>query len=411
MWVCVKGLMMLKNNSLHKKSILTERKNVFLIIVLSCSVFWFSLLFYKSVGGYLWDIVFHQLLSEFLFNYSLDEMRFFSHEVPIQAAYYPLYHLISKFFSLFFTEKQTRFYGPAIILAATNAISVLLYYKILITVCPTNRKGTNILYFITSVGAIIFNTARSPLTEWRFYKGQCGANPLHNPTMIFSRPFAILVIYFLLLYLCEKNKKNNNFRIRVALGIFLLFSVLSKPSFAVVFIPALTIFIVVDSIIEKQYSQILEFAVVVSPSILVLFVQFFAFIKINTLVTAFHISFGSFYGFSAFEVLKVSIASFPVPIILFSAKVFKEDKGYRFIYLFLLVGWLQMFLLSNGASGDFSWGYDFSIQFVTVVAIGMAQKYDIKLWKRVAGIIIFSYQIICGIQYAYLLFYGHEILI
>jgi hypothetical protein len=69
----------------------------------------------------------------------------------------------------------------------------------------------------------------------------------------------------------------------------------------------------------------------------------------------------------------------------------------------LVVGWLQMYLLSSGNAGDFSWGYDLAVQFGTLVALAETQnrKESHRSGKiiRNAAYILFAYQIVSGIKY------------
>ena len=84
---------------------------------------------------------------------------------------------------------------------------------------------------------------------------------------------------------------------------------------------------------------------------------------------------------------------------------------YRMAYYALLFGWLQMFFLTNGSSGDFSWGYDLAVQAATVIALAISQKSEIARWRKWIAWGVFLYQSFCGICYVILVYQGFEILI
>lgn len=138
----------------------------------------------------------------------------------------------------------------------------------------------------------------------------------------------------------------------------------------------------------------------VMPTILIIIFQFLydtgeagIFVKI---------ALGSFSGFTIGQVICVSLATFPVPIALcFICKkrdVISEDSLFL-AYLTLAFGWMEMFILTNGDSGDFSWGYDLSVGLSTVMAVGYVIKKCYRKWQMYFVLILFSLQTITGLHY------------
>ena len=61
-----------------------------------------------------------------------------------------------------------------------------------------------------------------------------------------------------------------------------------------------------------------------------------------------------------------------------------------------------MFTLSNGKTGDFSWGFMLSMQFLTVVSLACAfDKENDRVGKKRKGVVlaIYAYQVFVGLQY------------
>lgn len=353
--------------------------------------------FYRGFLVYSYDIDYHRLFAEHLFQLSLEEMSQIDELIPVHAVTYPLYHLTLKALALVLGGNYH--WASYLLLAGVNVVSILLF-RILISFlykAQTNMERLG-LHFL-SIAGIVFVVARSPLTGWRFYEIQCAANPLHNPTVLFVRPFgAITFIAFVLVFakVMEGQKYSKEL---ILFSTFLFLSVLAKPNFAFVFLPAMGLVTLIFMIQNKVLKIGFQLLGSVMPSALLLVIQF-AYLSANTEAVNTQIVFGGFTGLSPLEVIMASLATFPVVIVLFSAKTFKQNFFYRTSILALVIGWLQMFLLTNGRSGDFSWGYDLAVQFSTIVTIACAINNDsMAKWRKYLGYVLFAYQVFCGIQY------------
>lgn len=353
--------------------------------------------FYREFLVYSYDIDYHRIFTEHLFNISLEEMHQLDSSIPVHAISYPLYHLVLKFIAILMGNDYH--WASYIVLAGVNVLSIFLFRKLIAMIYkPKNvweRIGLNLL----SIVAIVFVVARSPLTDWRYYDVQCAANPLHNPTVLFVRPFGIVAfIAFVSVFL--KVEKNMRYGKELAIfGVAMILSILAKPNFAFAFLPAMGLFTLFYMIRKKTLKTGLNLLATVLPSGALLIAQFM-YLSANTEAVKTQFIFGGFTGLNPIEVVCASIATFPVVIILFSVKEFKNNSFYRLSIIALVVGWLEMFLLTNGPSGDFSWGYDLAVQFATVVSIACSMNnIAMAKWRKYVGYLVFVYQVFCGVQY------------
>lgn len=391
---------------------ITYTRSIILEIVLYGFVLFimgvFYLLFFRKYLAHSWDGNYHIMFAEMFLNQSIESMQEVDINIPVQSMTYPLFHLTVKALA---SVIRGNYYAAAyVVLAGTVVLAALLFRILFQGIYQPKRTAERMMLDLLSIFSVVFLTARGPLTDWRFYARQCGANPVHNPTLLYSRPFGILSFLFFVRFLEKYDKKEKYIVDIVLYAVTNLLCIFSKPSFAFVFMIAEG-FVILAKMIQKKDLRVGCIALVsVIPSIAVLFWQFNAITGASTIAT-FGIQFGSFSNFRPMEVLAVSLATFPVPLLLFSSKIFSKDHYYQLAYLALAVGWIEMFFLTNGPSGDFSWGYDLAVQFSTVIALVCALKYRFARWRIFVSGGIFLYQVICGIQYIIQVFSHYEILI
>lgn len=377
----------------RKKSLLIE-EIVYWVILLAIGMGFVS--FYKTFLFTNYDNVCHRLFAERLFNTSLEDMVEYYQNMPVHAITYPLYHISLKVLARL--HNWDYFWASYVVLTVVNILSMALFRKLIHVIYKTEKIVERIGINLVSIGAILFVVARSPLTDWRFYDVQCAANPLHNPTILFARPFGI-VAFIAFAFVMMKSVKGEKYGIYLALFSGSMFlSILAKPNFAFVFLPAMGLVVLIYMIHSKKLKMPFQLLGVLVPS-LVLLVWQFTYVSSSTSAMKLQVVVGGFTGMNLSEVIFASLATFPVVLILFSAKDFKENIFYRTSILALVIGWLQMFLLTNGPSGDFSWGYDLAVQFATVTSVACTMSNSTAKWRKYLGYFAFAYQVFCGIQY------------
>lgn len=314
---------------------------------------------------------------------------------------YPLYHIVLKLIHLL--GKVDYGTAMALELSLANVLSILLYRKLLKKI--TKDENSFLIDFL-SIFSMVFMPARCGLNDWRFYAWQCGPNPLHNPTIIFVRPFGILC-FLLFLYLFEDFMKKKHLIYAIAFGVTLFLSVLAKPSWALTFLPAMGIYTLIWMLKVRNIKKGLECLLLVSPSLVLMLVQNI-YIGNNTSALDVKIQFGSFAGFGVLESIATTVIMIPSVILLLEYKRIISSKAVLLSLLALVVGWIQMYFFSNGGSGDFSWGYDLAVQMATIVFLADAfSKKATGLWnigKRTLALGVFGYQCIVGIQYMHLVY-------
>ena len=368
-------------------------------------VYWFLLVIFMGIFSCLYgalipelgDIYWHNMAAELLFT---DEF-YTTDSLPIHILAYPLYHLCVKYLALI--TRISIDDVSVFVIALSIVVAIMIYRKLFYA---TTGDKERLISDLVCFGVVIFVCARCGLNGWRYYQSQCAANPIHNPTILFMRPFGLASIFFyhgFIERIYDRNKKGE-YKYLLGFSLFMLLSILAKPNFAIVFLPAMGLQTLYIMIRRKDIFYGIKMFLAVVPSLALLVFQQMYVTSKTVAFSSFAIKFGSFSEFTPKEVLFVSLVTFPVPILLFRFKYLKENIIYQLSLVALIVGWFQMFFLTNGPSGDFSWGYDVAVQVATFMSLAVAisdkdkKNYVVKILHWCAYL-VFIYQVICGIMY------------
>lgn len=355
------------------------------------------------------DIQKHTLVAEALFSDNVDDDNPF---FPKHAYAYPAYHFIQKMVHLVLRVDYET--AAALVLTICIIIAVLLYRKLALMIIGDGTKCKKYLADLLAIGSVLFETARCPLNDWRYYQLQCAANPFHNPTIIFVRPFAIASFIFFNQYV-KMYESGDRHKYAVFFSITTSISVTAKPSYAIVFLPAMGIYTLYYMARNKRLKFAAEAFMAVLPSLILLILQR-RWMSIHTEAVNIRFKFGFFWDQIEFNtwpellyaVIGASLVTFPVVILLFRIDSMRKDSFYAVSIIALAIGWFQMFFLTTGIAGDFSWGYDLAVQFATLISLSETKwNKDLGKMRRFVNYVaygIFCYQIITGIHYLWLIY-------
>lgn len=365
-------------------------------VVLICQ----AVLFYRYSEA--WDYIWHNTVAKYLFN---REASFAEIEPVCHVLTYPLYHIVMKVMHI--ALRIDYAFAGIIELVVANFITIILCRKVVTEITHVNNSY---LIDIVSCFSCVFGVLVSFLTDYRFYARHCGPNPFHNPTIIIARAFGWCATYAFVHFVKEFDEEiEGKYKWIFIFSIMLTLSVISKPSYAITFLPGMGIMILILMIRKKSFIVGLITLAAVLPSLCLMVIQEM-YISLHSSAMNLVISFGGFSQFTIREVFFVTIASVPTIITLFKWGELKKNYYAQVTFLALLFGWIQMFFLSNGGTGDFSWGYDLSIQASTIVFLAMGidmYKRHVISKKRIGfALLIYGYQCVCGCIYMYLIYSG-----
>lgn len=344
-----------------------------------------------------WDYGQHNNVARYLF---VHEIKWDSFQKAKHAVVYPMYHVLVKLIHLM--GKLDYHMAVALLMLAFSVWAIYCFRSLIQTL---SQKKNSYLVDILSIFSIVFIAARGPLTHWRYYIIMTGPNPIHNPTFILVRPFAIICFcYFCkFFYTFEKSKKTELGSL-IGFGAFAFLSVIAKPSFAVTFLPAMGLYTLYVMVNKKDLMVGIKTLIAVLPTVCMLFFQRH-FMASESTMLGIDVHFGSFMDLSVIDVIMVTVAFAPAALLLINVNNIKNNVYYKIALLSYIIGWLQFYFLDNGNSGDFSWGYALSIEILVVVSLALSLRTDLQYKYGKIRIplawLCFAYQMFMGLLYLY----------
>jgi len=284
------------------------------------------------------------------------------------AHFYPshfFYHLILNVF--------TFFSGNLFLLKCTAVflLSLFCFLKIYFTLkIGEQLTGDSKINIIHVTILLVVPYFISPIINWwspRIYLGQFTPNVWHNPTTIMLMPFSLACLLYLI-----KDVESDDAKISYSIvgSLFLVFSVITKPNFAMIFIPSL----VVMYVFSRNFITINKVFIYVMPTIIIMLWQYLRTFSTDQKEG---IIFDPMvvwltYTPNPLGSLLVSFA-FPLAFILFFYNKIRNIWLFKFSWLMLIVSLSQFLLLSESGTrkfhGNFFWGVFCCLYIVFIVSI------------------------------------------
>lgn len=307
-----------------------------------------------------------------------------------------------------------------VLLTVMLLLLVIAIYKILNYFLPlTEEKSILFTFLLMTMSAIYL-----PFFNKNIYLGQGSPNVWHNPTLFMVKPFAFAVM-FLTIYAMEKKQ----YIYWSLSSLLLLISMYYKPSFAIVFIPALAIYLLINHL--RSVKIFLYALLMVAPAVLYCFYQYYMLLHYGNTDNA--VSHSESIIFSKFGVLRIYTPNvfvsfllglaFPLSILLFRFKSVWSNNYLKLCWIMLIIAYLQMAFLAEYdpsdnqrfASGNFMWGFLIALQPLFVFSfIEFYQWLQSKQWKSSwfgilqlrLTILLLALHVISGLFYTIRIFRG-----
>lgn len=352
---------------------------------------------------------------------------------PNAEASYSLMHiLVRKITDIFviFNSSLSEYYTSLatnnliIILSLSTALTYLLIKRFFLKSNENATKQLNSIQIQLLVLGILFSSMLiiNLNINSNHYLGVWTPNPHHNPTYIFSKPFAVLSFVYLAFFLNKIVRNNLSVKYFIFTAFILLFSMWAKPSFLISFIPA---FLSLSFIlfIKKQinFSSFIKSILVILPSILPLYIiknrVFVNEDQGNSVVISLAESWSYFSNNIPLSVLLAS--AFPLYVFIIYALKFKHLSANlsKFHYLAMLNFFFAIIVMlffkevgERSLHANFSWTYSFSLFFIYLMGAELLifrsglKQYPIA--EKLAYLLLFTH-IFSGIFYFAIIFFGY----
>jgi len=245
-------------------------------------------------------------------------------------------------------------------------------------------------------------TGNAPFLDKHLYFGYVGINVFHNPTMLLLKPFTIGV-FLIAAFIFLEDKALKPVWLKLSLPVFLILSALAKPSFLIVFVPGLSIYLIFRFFYGKNIDWKLFLVSVILPTILILGWQYWITYSSNQIQGLYqgesHIAFAPLAVaslWSKFLLLKFFLSiAFPIAVLLAFWNSVKNDQYIFLSWLVFLIGVFQYyFLIEQGpraAQGNFAWGAQVGAFLLFVTSMRHLFSSSIKPAFKIESIIRWAF--------------------
>lgn len=301
----------------------------------------------------------------------------------------------------------------ALFLAVVSVATILATYELLQQLTGGKYYPSMMLFF-----AVLGNFIMPFFLKWAHsqrYIGYQSASIWHNSTYACMK---LLGIWTFGCFWKLKDKYRENLSVKEWLlfaGLLILCNGV-KPSFCLMFAPAMAIFLLTEWVAYKvPFKRVFMFGLTVVPSLLVILWQNIVLFGEETgnkilIKPGYALAMRGDHPKITFV---LSIA-FPLFVLVFTLKDVVKDRIYRFVWLMWLFGFLEVFFFTEAGNrakdSNFFWGYSMAIFFVNIVAMckllwktkcseGIFKYPLIRYAFACGGSICLAYQVWCGIYF------------
>ena len=325
--------------------------------------------------------------------------------------------MVFMFYKLTGTESGTSFLF-ALALSVANGATVLLVRH---WYCLYYKMKSNIKAELLSLSSIFVSMLLFPpdllKTGW-WYRGSSSPNVWHNPTTILCRPFSfwVLLCLYQMLLAYREHRSMKKHMLQNMTAAFL--SMWAKPSFLIVFLPVLCLYLLVELIKTKGQSLGISVKLGISfvPSMLVVLYQYLQLFTgpQNGTTQESGIQFGWMQTIPRMVIVIVTSSLF---ILVVGAILFKYDKKSRVFWGYLGVGYLFSWLMrsfveetgARAGHGNFDWSFIIVLFCLFSYAAGevfIRKDFKILRWQKIACAMIYGAHLMTGVLYFAKIFSG-----
>jgi len=315
---------------------------------------------------------------------------------------HPLWHVLVYHFSDFFNVDLKI--SASIITSFIFSLYTVIIYKISKFKNSYNNQNINpyLITFISLIIAPFFLIDFNP----HIYIGQGSPSVWHNVTLFTVKPFALLSVFFTIKFF--QTTKGADFLFAF---LFSLISIFAKPSFILIFLPSLVVYMVIKKLFNKPQLFYLSISIISTVSILLYqFIHRFGD-NGNSKIIFDYLGVWSTQTPNVFISI-ILVLGLPILITLFNYKSIKDNEYIKFSWLLIF---FSMFLKASFAeqgtkyySGNFGWSWQIALSIIYIYSIiEYFKQYKImKPLLRYSLLTILLYQVYVGCYYLTGIFKG-----
>ena len=264
--------------------------------------------------------------------------------------------------------------GTALLLTSIEIGTLVLCEQFMRRLLPDTNPA---VVFVFSLVINFVGCVYLPIISPHFSKGVSIANVWHNSTYLGMKLFSLAALWSYLRFMGELESKHKVLD-WVLFSVFVILSATAKPSFVIVFGPAVVVFCVV-ALVREGVSSLKRSLALSVPFFAIVGVLLYQYTVLFTQVSSSGIGFGFAvvwrHTHPFFPLAMLQSYAFPLLVLLFCWKKNKGDFNYR-LSLLMFVFALCIFLFVNETGhrtyhGNFGWSQKFALYywFITSVVV------------------------------------------
>ncbi len=309
---------------------------------------------------------------------------------------YPIWHYLVKLFTLIFSFDIVT--SSAFVSASIVTIYAILIYKTIHNlIFQSMTQYFLIALFITFI-LLVIGPLSIPNYNKYYILGQWSPNIWYSPTFIMLKPFALISLVFIIKTLKSRSSVFAFVTISAA-----IFSIFSKPSFIIIFVPAILIFYILRKEYINKYNTIFISLLFLSTIGAILFQYSLLFVESNVKILIDPFGVWSYYAPSIGISLLLGLAFPLLYLLLYYKRVFKDDYTLFSWILGIISILIALIFAESGERylhGNFFWSYATSLNFLYIFTLSLYVKhFDFKEFKVKLILVVLIAQTFFGLKY------------
>ena len=281
---------------------------------------------------------------------------------------HPLWHICTHYLSGWLNVDYNI--GASVFTAFVITLYTVIIYKVTQNI-DEKRDDSYARWFLTTMVALTIGPFFLMSLNPHIYMGPGSPSVWHNVTLLMVKPFALLGVFFTIKYFTT-----SRVTFFVSAIIVLLLSIFSKPSFIIVFLPALVVYVVLKKYFDKARLGFTLVAILLSVAALAY--QFLNQYKdsggISTGGSIIIDCFGVWSHYTPSVTVSIMMAlGLPFLISLFNYRSVKENEYIKFTWLLVIFSTILFACFAESGEryidGNFSWSWMISLSLIYIFTI------------------------------------------
>jgi len=315
---------------------------------------------------------------------------------------HPLWHICTHYLSKLLDLNYNI--GASIFTAFLITLYAAIIYKIAQSI--DDYKDNNAMWFLITMTAFTIGPFFVMSLNPHIYIGPGSPSVWHNVTLIIVKPLALLSVFFTIKFFVS-----NRFYYSISAITVIVLSVFAKPSFIIVFLPSLVVYIILKKYFDKRQLQFTLITIILSVAILAYqFMNNYGGDSDSSVIFDF-LGVWSLYTPSVTVSILMALG-LRLLISLFNYQSVKKNEYIKFTWLLVIFSMVLFASFAEGgrryADGNFSWSWMISLSMIYIFTIieYFKQYFSMRPVVRYPLLAIMLYQVYVGWYYLIGMFNG-----